>query len=192
MVSADMIISTVASWAWTRSWIGFGIAARWRGRWPWIGFGITWICARLWQPYFVSIIVTPPFPRPLIVGVCIVWIINRGWWRSSLSRRCNFIWAVASGLVAWHGPIVWFRAWKRVFVWRGKCLRISATHRIVVAIGIPICSVLDRILRDESSNTGIIAHSAERVHRFRRKERTDSTRMRAAIPEQNAHKFVLA
>ena len=37
-----------------------------------------------------------------------------------------------------------------------------------------------------------LAHSAERAHRFRRKERTDSTRMRAAIPEQNAHGFALA
>jgi len=36
------------------------------------------------------------------------------------------------------------------------------------------------------------AHSAERVHRFRRKERTDSIRMRASIPEQNAQGFSLA
>jgi hypothetical protein len=37
-----------------------------------------------------------------------------------------------------------------------------------------------------------IAHSAERVHRFRRKERIDSIRMCASIPEQNAQGFSLA
>jgi hypothetical protein len=44
-----------------------------------------------------------------------------------------------------------------------------------------------RLYQDEGG-----AHSTERAHRFRRKERTDSTRMRAAIPEQNAHGFALA
>jgi len=77
---------------------------------------------------------------------------------------------------------------------KAKALLAIAAH-VPDAVALDIAHIVPGLIKQvmhETTRAGLIAHSAERVHRFRRKERTDSTRMRAAIPEQNAHKFVLA
>ena len=89
-----------------------------------------------------------------------------------------------------HNSVICGLVWNRFGI-KGAGLALQRTYNSqddrIGPFGIGWTHAYD--IRNEEENPD--AHSAERVHRFRRKERNDSIRMCASIPEQNAQGFSL-